>query len=118
MSRIIRGEIGNYRAPEGFKEDDYVLHKQLGSLYNDIRQLKSLLDGTKADLESNTNVDFYTRILVISFSIMMTIFGVLIKIKTSVNKIKEKDEKKLTEIQLRTVPNGPPPQYAGTICPY
>ena len=121
LNRMIKGQVGTYRAPDGYNENDYVVHHQLSGLYNDIRKLKSTVDKAKEDLQTNTDVDFWTRVFILATSLILTMFGVLIRIKTAVNKIKSKDGKQpQTEIQLRSLP--PPsvnvPQYSQNICPY
>ena len=60
--RIIRGTIGNYKPPPGYTEKDYVLHGQLATIYNDVRQLKSVVDRDGTHLTENTDNDLYTRI--------------------------------------------------------
>ena len=121
-NRIIRGNIGNYKPPPGCTEKDNVLHGQLATLYNDVRQLKSVVDRDGTHLTENTDNDLYTRIFLGVISIIILIFSFLFKIRMRLQKLKNANGT-LQSTTNPTVQMGPihgtaVPKYAQGVCNY
>ena len=118
--RIIRGTIGNYKPPPGYTEKDYVLHGQLATIYNDVRQLKSVVDRDGTHLTENTDNDLYTRIFLVVISIIILIFSFLFKIRMRLQKLKNGTLQSTNNptVQMGPIHGTAVPKYAQGVCTY
>ena len=121
-NRIIRGNIGNYKPPPGFTAKDYVLHGQLASIYNDVKQLKTVVDRDGGQLTANTDNDIYTRIFLGVTSVIILIFSFLFKIRMRLQKLKSANgalqSTTIPTVQLGTMNGVSVPKYASGVCAY
>ena len=99
-----------------------MLHGQLASIYNDVRQLKTVVDIDGGQLTANTDNNLYTRIFLGVTSVIILIFSFMFKIRMRLQKLKSANgalqSPTIPTVQLGTMNGVSVPKYASGVCAY